>query len=156
MNNGSAVATVPIATRTQPMTSRTRPTSLRWTAASPSASTGLIEDGRLAALHAASRAAPMPISSAATSGIGLIESSKSAGTTPMAAKALLRPWLTAMPSRLPATPATAETTSVSRPIILRICRGVAPTARSRANSRRRCSTVSASVLATTKIATRTA
>ena len=52
--------------------------------------------------------------------------------------------------------AASETSSASPATILRTWRGVLPMARKRANSRWRCWTESANVLATTKIATNAA
>ena len=123
------------------------------TATSRSASAGRTRPARRAAATTATCATPMPIPSAATSGIQEWPGSKPAGTTPWSASTLTIARASGPPASRPSPLATRESRNASVAIRRRTWRGVAPRARSTAVSRRRWAIASANVPATTNSAT---
>lgn len=139
-----------------PSSTRTGPMRLGSTAASASAAVGRIRAARRPAIQAARQAVTIPIPTAITAGSGPI--TRSAVSAPMPRRWSW--WKRNHPSNAPVTsptrPAASATTAASPSSSRRIWRGLAPTARSNASSRPRCSTDSPSVAATTKMASSTA
>lgn len=131
------------------MVNRNQPSFLGSTAASPSASTGLTLATRRATSQPASRALIMHNTSAARTGNHPTCRWKSGGIAPARTNTSRITNASPMPGIAPARAPVNDTRVISALIIQWICRGVAPMARSRASSRRRCRTDSARVLATT-------
>ncbi len=131
------------------MVSRTQPSFLGSMAASPSASTGLTLATRRATSQPPSRALTMQSTSEARNGTQPISIWKSGGIASARMNTSRIPNARTIPGIMPTTAPASDTRVISAPIIQWICLGVAPMARSRASSRRRCCTDSARVLATT-------
>ena len=91
--------------------------------------------------------------SAATSGISECAGSNAGPTSPRSARTPTMAFASGRPATSPRAPATSDTSSASPAISRRICRGLAPRARSTAVSRRRWAIARANVPATTNRAT---
>ena len=153
----AASAAIPQQTATRPASSRNRPIRLGSTAASRSASVGLIVPARKAATSTDSTATATPARKATTR----------ASAEPAVKFTLnqdgARPWRTIQPARAgaptrPSREPTAEpatpTSAASAHIVRITCFGVAPMLRSNARSRRRCATESPKAVAVTVMATK--
>ncbi len=147
------VRTAPPTRATTPRAVRTTPGRSRSTDASDRACPGLILAGRRPAAQPAPSAVSSPMTTAASSGNPETCSSTLCGTAPRSCNCPNHQWASPMPGRQPTIPASGATSSASEATARRICRGVAPMARSRANSRARCPTESATVPAAVKTAT---
>ena len=136
-----------------PLTTRTSPGRGCSMATSRSASAGGMRPARRAAAATASWATTTPMPRAAASGISESAGANAGPTSPRSARTPTMAFASGRPATTPSAPASSDTSSASPAISRRICRGVAPSARSTAVSRRRWAMARANVPATTNRAT---
>ncbi len=151
---GTVEIETPAAAKTIPVMTRGRPIGPGPVDDSRSASMGSRRAGRRAAMRAAPQAEPSTSTSALMAGNGLSARAKSPGITPPATNADCSADDSRYPGTIPSSAATTATVSTSLAMRECTCDEVAPTARSRAYSRRRACTDSDSVPATMNRATR--
>lgn len=137
--------TAPPTRAPSPRTVRMTPGRNRSTEASMSACPGLIFAGLRPAIKPEPSAASSPVPTAASSGIHETCRSTASGMAPRSFSCPNHQRASAIPGRHPTSPASGATSSASAATARRICRGVAPTARSSANSRVRWPTDRATV-----------
>jgi hypothetical protein len=121
-------------------------------AVSDSAWVGAMRTARRPASRAATKVTSRPASAAQIRTGTLVRTANWAGTAPRVRKRAATTCATSRPSGMAGTAATAASTRLSRPRSRRSCPGVAPAVRSRASSRSRCRTPSATVPVSTKTA----
>ncbi len=152
----SPASVAPPAAAARPRAVRTRPIARRSVCASASALPGATRDGRRAAASPAPRAARTTTRTAATYGRGPVSSRTPSGTAPLSRSCPNHHVARASPGRQPRASRAWASRSASVAMERRSWRGVVPMARSRANSRERWLTESATVPAAVNTATRAA